>query len=64
MTNRISISPAEVKNLQDWLERLDSIPHSITIIAEQTPIGLALRAEIETKEGEGKWKDLTDYNSW
>ena len=64
MTSIITISPTELKSLQGWIDSLDQTPNLVTIIVEQTGIGPALRAEIETKEGEGKWKDLTDYSNW
>ena len=64
MTDRISISPAELETLSSWLLKLDKLPHRIILIAEKTGIGTSIRAEIETDEGEGLWKDLTDYSNW
>jgi len=48
----------------EWLETIDPKPHVIYLSTEQTGIGRATRAEIKTAEDEGRWKDLTDYNSW
>ena len=65
MTERsITISPAELNTLTKWLESFEPLPHSVRIIATGTGIGTALRAEIETAEGEGRFKDLTDYENW
>jgi hypothetical protein len=65
MTERsITISPAELNTLTKWLESFEPLPHSVRIIATATGIGTALRAEIETAEGEGRFKDLTDYENW
>lgn len=65
MTERsITISPAELETLSKWVESFNPLPHSVRIIATATGIGTALRAEIETAEGEGRFKDLTDYDSW
>jgi len=60
----IDISPTELETLMSWLETFDPKPHVIHIVAAATGIGTALRAEVETAEGEGRFKDLTDYESW
>lgn len=65
MTERsINISPKELEVLTAWIETFDPNPHVIHITATATGIGTALRAEVETAEGEGRFKDLTDYESW
>lgn len=60
----IDISPTEIATLTAWLDRMDPKPHVIKITATATGIGTHLRAEIETSEGEGRFKDLTDYENW
>lgn len=60
----INISPKELEKLMKWIDTFDPKPHSIHIEATATGIGTALRAEFETAEGEGRYKDLTDYESW
>jgi hypothetical protein len=60
----IDISPTELETLMTWVNSFDPLPHSVRIIATATGIGTALRAEIETAEGEGRFKDLTDYENW
>ena len=64
MTSKITISPLELKTLTEWVESMEKSPHRIILISEGTAIGNCIRAEIETAEGEGLWKDLTDYNNW
>jgi len=65
MTERsIDISPTELETLMSWLETFDPKPHVIHIVATATGIGTHYRAEIETSEGEGRFKDLTDYENW
>jgi hypothetical protein len=36
----------------------------VTIRVEPTGIGTAVTVSVETAEGEGIWKDLTDYDRW
>ena len=62
--SRIHMSPKEIETLLEWVNSFDEKPHRVTIISEETGIGNALRAEIETADGEGRWKDLTDYENW
>jgi hypothetical protein len=65
MTERtITITPKELNTLMEWIGSMDSSPHVIKIIANHTGIGAQLKAEIETSEGEGHFKDLTDYENW
>lgn len=63
-TYRLMISPKEVETLTEWIKDMDPQPHKITLIGGSTGIGFCLRAEIETAEGEGLWKDITDYENW
>ena len=60
----ITINPNELETLVKWLEAFDPAPRVIKIIGTETGIGCALRAEVETAEGEGRFKDLTDYDNW
>jgi hypothetical protein len=60
----IDISPKELETLMTWISTFDPKPHTVEIIAEATGIGTALRAEVVTAEGEGRFKDLTDYENW
>ena len=62
--NSIDISPTEVATLAEWIGSFDPIPRVIKITATATGIGTHLRAEVETGEGEGRFKDLTDYDNW
>ena len=64
MKSEISISPLEIAILIDWIATLDPQPRQVRIVATPTGIGTHLRAEVEQGEGEGRWKDLTDYESW
>jgi hypothetical protein len=54
----------ELETLAEWIKTLDPQPVSIKLIGGSSGIGFCLRAEIETAEGEGKFKDLTDYENW
>lgn len=60
----IDISPTEVATLVEWIGSFDPLPHVIRVTATATGIGTHLRAEVETSDGEGRFKDLTDYENW
>ena len=60
----IRISPTELETLVQWVNTFEPAPRVIKIIGTETGIGCALRAEVETAEGEGRFKDLTDYENW
>lgn len=60
----IDISAVELRTLVEWVEKLEVEPPKIRLIASHTGIGLHIRAEVETSEGEGQFKDITDYESW
>ena len=60
----ISFSVAELETLVKWINTLDPQPRVVKVTASPTGIGTVLRAEIETSEGEGRFKDLTDYDNW
>lgn len=60
----INISPTEIETLYNWVNNLEPKPHVIELIASPTGIGTHIRAEYETSEGEGRFKDITDYESW
>jgi len=62
--HQLMISPKELESLTEWIKPMDPQPHKITLIGGSTGIGFCLRAEIETAEGEGLWKDITDYENW
>ena len=61
----INISPKELLVLVEWVSTtFDKPPVQIKLIATATGIGTHIRAEVETAEGEGVYKDITDYESW
>lgn len=61
----IEISPTELLTLMDWIATFDNPPRVIKIISgPETGIGRTIRAEVETAENEGRYKDITDYESW
>ena len=55
----------EFQSVAQWLkDRGLSDDVSVSIKSEQTGIGSTLMVLVETKDGEGIWKDFTDYASW
>ena len=63
-SNSITIGITELETLVKWINTMDPHPRVVKIVATATGIGTHYRAEIETAEGEGRFKDLTDYESW
>ena len=64
MKNELTLNWVELEILVDWVRTLEPKPDLIKLTSVPTGIGLAIRAEIETAEGEGRYKNLTDYESW
>ena len=65
MPSRIKLQVRNIKELNEWLSRqsvVDTTPVEIAVHA--SAIGSSIEVRIETIEGEGLWKDLTDYGSW
>ena len=60
----VQISTIELETLYNWINNLDPKPRIFKIIATATGIGTHLRVEYETAEGEGCFKDITDYDNW
>jgi hypothetical protein len=48
----------------EWISTLEDKDFLVEITATPTGIGEVIEASIETAEGQGVWKDLTDYESW
>jgi len=60
----LTVSMIELEALTEWLKTFDPQPVNVKLIGGSSGIGFCLRAEVETAEGEGKFKDLTDYENW
>jgi hypothetical protein len=60
----ITITHIELNTLMEWIGSIDPSPRVVKIIANHTGIGAQLKVEVETSEGEGRFKDLTDYDNW
>lgn len=59
------ISVQQLLALGDWVNSKSlSSDQLVTIKVKSTGIGTAVTASVETTEGEGLWKDLTDYDRW
>jgi hypothetical protein len=62
---KVQITPTELLSLMDWIATFENPPHAINIIQnDQTGLGRAVRAEVQTAENEGRYKDITDHESW
>jgi hypothetical protein len=64
---KITIPSSVVYDIWYWYEGIrdpDNPVKPLTISVEQTGIGPTIKVFIETKPGEGVYKDFTDYNSW
>lgn len=62
--NTVKLRLDDVKRLVAWAEQLGPRNISIEIKVTTTNIGPKIVALAETDEGEGVWKDITDYDSW
>jgi hypothetical protein len=61
----VKFTMKEFQSIAQWLKDRglsDNVP--VSIKSEQTGIGSTLMVLVETKDGEGIWKDFTDYDSW
>ncbi len=55
----------EFQQIAQWLkDRGLSDNVEVHVKQEHTGIGTALTVMVATKDGEGIWKDFTDYDSW
>ncbi len=63
-TKTVNLTPADLLKIVEWISTFETAPRVIQIITQSTGIGTAVRVEVETKEGEGRWKDITDYENW
>lgn len=65
MSSHIKITVREIKKLAAWIQANDlQAKQLITIAVEQTGIGPSIKASYEVTEDEGRYIDLTDYDSW
>ena len=63
----ITLTIGDIMRIANWQESQrdpDSQPQLVTIEKTETGIGPAIKVYIETKPGQGVWKDFTDYKSW
>lgn len=61
----MKLTMKEIQNIAQWLkDRGLSDDVKVEIESEPTGIGTSLTVMVETKEGEGIWKDFTDYDTW
>jgi hypothetical protein len=67
MSNEVNLRVNDIKNLVAWLEERKLLDKNYPVSIEtknSNGIGTAIQVYIETAEGEGLYKDLTDYGSW
>lgn len=62
---KVKLNAMQVEALQDWLKE-KQVPAGCPVVITQTETGIgpAIEAQVEITEGEGIWKDLTNYNDW
>lgn len=65
MPTTIKLNIKEIRKLATWVQSNDlKDQQQITISVEQTGIGPSVKASYEVSEDEGRYIDLTDYDSW
>ena len=61
----MKLTMKEIQTIAQWLkDRGLSDDVKVEIESEATGIGTSLTVMVETKDGEGIWKDFTDYDTW
>ena len=61
----MKLTMKEIQTIAQWLkDRGLSDNVTVAIKSEHTSIGTGLMVLVETKDGEGIWKDFTDYDTW
>lgn len=65
MATQVKLNVREIKKLASWVQANDlKDRQQVTISVEQTVIGPGIKAHYEVTEDEGRYIDLTDYDSW
>ena len=65
MATQVKLNVREIKKLASLVQVNDlKDRQQVTISVEQTGIGLSIKASYEVTEDEGRYIDLTDYDSW
>ena len=65
MATQMKLNVREIKKLASWVQANDlEDQQQVTISVEQTGIGPSTKASYEVTEDEGRYIDLTDYDSW
>ena len=61
----IKINVDELRKIILWIDSLPKLPTVVNIETSSiSGIGTTTEVWIETKEGEGAWKDVTNYDNW
>jgi len=62
--SEIKISVEQLEHVSKWIKTFGVKPEYISIVASPTSIGVVIRVEVATKENEGRYLDITDYENW
>jgi hypothetical protein len=66
MTDKIKLQVKDLKALMEWVKEV-GVESTATVeitVSHSSGIGPSIEVSIETQEGQGVWKNLTDYRSW
>lgn len=67
MSNEVKLRVKDINNLVAWLEEKKLMDKNYPVTIKTTNasgIGMAINVYVETAEGEGVYKDLTNYDDW
>ena len=66
MTDKIKLQVKDLKALMEWVREVgaESTATVEITVSHSSGIGPSIEVSIETQEGQGVWKNLTDYRSW
>lgn len=63
--HNVFLNVNDLRSIVEWLDSLKvEYNPNINIILTPTGIADAIEVKVTTKDGEGIWKDFTDYESW
>jgi hypothetical protein len=62
---KVTLRVSDIIKICEWVKQFEeSDPDVEIIVSHSSGIGPSIEVSVETKTGEGLWKDFTDYENW
>jgi len=63
---RLKLTVNDLREMVYWIDKVGVENTAVVTItvSSSSGIGPSIEAKIETQQGQGVWKDFTDYESW